>query len=55
MTTYYDSAENIMITKDRMIKELNDHCCGDDISDFIKEYGDHNEYNAQDVLTFLGY
>lgn len=55
--TYFDSAEDVSITKARALKELADHGTNsvEDITDFIKQCGDHETYNAQLVLMFLGY
>ena len=52
--TYYDSAEETIITKARALKEFDDHCC-EDIEQFFDDLGDHEEYDAQKVLAWLGY
>ena len=51
---YYESAEDLTITKARALKELEDHCC-EDIEQFFDDLGDHEEYDAQKVLAWLGY
>ena len=51
---YYSSAEGITITKARALKELTMHGIVDP-SDFFAEMGDHEMYNAQAVLDWLGY
>ena len=56
---YYDSAENIKISKARAIAELRKHgVCGDvEIQEFIADVAaDANGmYDAQAVLAWLGY
>ena len=52
---YYDSAEGLVISKQRAIKEIKDHDALNEIDDFYLNYGDKEEYNAQDVLIWLGY
>lgn len=51
--TYYESAKNVTITKERAIKEVLNHGCSPD--DFIADCGDCEKYNAQSVLNWLGY
>ena len=51
---YYESAEDIIITKARALKELNDHCC-EDIGQFFNDLGEREYYDAQKVLEWLGY
>jgi len=51
---YYESAEDITITKARALQELDDHCC-DDIEQFFDDLGECEEYDAQKVLEWLGY
>jgi len=48
--TYFESAEGIMITRDRALKEIADHGLSDEIGTFIDDLGDREEYPAQDVL-----
>ena len=51
---YYDSAEDLIITQDRALQELRDDNC-EDFDEFFQDMGDREEYNAQDVLHWLGY
>lgn len=54
--TYFDSAEDITISKQRALQELAKHgieAC--DIEVFFSELGEKKEYKAQDVLRWLGY
>lgn len=53
MTTYYESAEELVISKARAIKECQDHSVP--AEDMFKELGEHDEYDAQAVLRFLGH
>ena len=54
MSTYYESAKGVTITKQRAMRELSDH--GEDqIQEFLNEFGDRASYNAQKVLDWLGY
>ncbi|HSG20134.1 MAG TPA: hypothetical protein VLA31_05135, partial [Burkholderiaceae bacterium] len=53
--TYFESAEGIMVTRDRALKEIADHGLQDEIGTFIDDLGDREEYPAQDVLIWLGY
>ena len=54
---YFESAADIVITYDRAIAELDAHGFDtvDDINEFHTECGQYSRYQAQDVLTFLGY
>ena len=52
--TYYESSRGITISKDRAIKELEDHYI-DDIDSFFNEMGDNETYVASEVLEWLGY
>tara|TARA_R110002020_G_scaffold88016_1_gene216531 strand:+ start:330 stop:530 length:201 start_codon:yes stop_codon:yes gene_type:complete len=64
---YYDSAEDLTISRQRAIQELINHGCipqegGDyantangDFAEFFQDLGDKSEYLAQDVLNWLGY
>jgi len=52
--TYYESAENITITKERALKELHKHGIVD-IAEFFEDMGDKEIYDAQAVLAWLGY
>ena len=51
---YYDSAEDIIITRERALQELKNHNC-EDFEEFFKDLGDKQEYDAQQVLVWLGY
>ena len=53
--TYYESAEDIMISRDRAIQEVIDHGLADEIGTFLDDLGIWDEYLAQDVLQWLGY
>ena len=52
---YYESAEGLVISKQRTIQEIKDHHSFGDIDDFYKEYGYKDFYYAQNVLIWLGY
>ena len=61
---YYESAEDITISKARAIQELRKHghrskdesgIYQDSIESFLEDVGDLDQYNAQTVLTWLGY
>ena len=51
---YYESAEGLTITRERALLELARHHC-EDIEQFFDDLGDKEEYQAQDVLDWLGY
>jgi len=56
--TYYETAEDITITRDRALEELTNHGVdvnSDEILLFNLEMGDKDTYNAQEVLAWLGY
>ena len=55
--TYYESAEDIKITKKRAFQELKHHGIEhvDDIDTFLKDLGNKPEYDAQEVLRWLGH
>ena len=50
---YFESADGIIITQKRALKELSDHNA--DVNDFFEELGIKPDYLATDVLTHLGY
>lgn len=52
--SYYESAEGVTINKKRAIHELREHSVTD-INEFFEEVGDKAEYDAQEVLSWLGY
>lgn len=54
--TYYESAEDVTISRSRALKELADH--GFPTSEyelFLAEVGDKEVYDAQEVLRWIGY
>ena len=51
---YYESAEGLTITRERALLELEMHHC-EDIEQFFDDLGDKEEYQAQEVLDWLGY
>ena len=54
MSDYYDSAEGIKISRDRVLCELKDHGVVD-FKEFFDDLGDKKLYSAQTVLEWLGY
>ena len=52
--TYYESSRGITISKDRAIKELEDHYI-DDMDSFFNDMGNNETYVASEVLEWLGY
>jgi len=57
MSDYYESAEGMMISRDRALREIKSHGLDfeDNLKEFFEELGDKNIYSAQDVLDWLGY
>lgn len=53
MNEYFESAEEIIITKKRAVLEYTNHGCTE--ADLIDDLGDHSAYEAQTVLIALGY
>jgi len=51
---YYESAENLTITKQRALQELAKHGI-DDTTEFFNDLGNLATYQAQTVLEWLGY
>ena len=51
--TYYESAEGEIITLARAKQEVLKH--GSDWAEFLQDNGERAEYDAQDVLDWLGY
>jgi hypothetical protein len=51
--TYYDSAEGIEISKQRALREVRKH--GASEADFLADCGEREAYDAQAVLSWLGY
>ena len=52
--SYFDSAEGITITRARALKELERHGVRE-FSEFFRELGDLETYDAVTVLFWLGY
>lgn len=52
--TYLESADGIMITHNRAIKELRVHGITN-LNEFYQELGKLSEYSATEVLHWLGY
>ena len=50
---YYESAEGYTISKERAKKEVENH--DSSWSEFLLDNPEKDEYDAQDVLTWLGY
>lgn len=50
---YYESAEGIVITCQRAIAECRAH--GVDAAEMFEDIGYRDEYDAQEVLDWLGY
>lgn len=59
MCEYYDSADGVLLSRKRVLKELKIHHidCDDDIRDFDTHVKPNAKgiYWAQDVLQWLGY
>jgi hypothetical protein len=53
--SYYESAEDMEISRARALDEIERHGATPDLVDFFREYGRKASYNAQDVLDWLGY
>lgn len=55
--TYETYSESAMITRERAIRELQDHGTfhPEDIDDFFATLGDRPTYRAEAVLEWLGY
>lgn len=57
--TYYESAEGITITKARarheVVKDLNEHVHEEYWGRFLADMGDHETYDAQAVLDWMGF
>ena len=54
--SYYESAEGVTITKREAFILLRDHnCLLEQRAEMVEELGDLAEYDAQEVLKFLGY
>lgn len=55
MMTYLESADGLKITRARAYEELQSHGVAAEWQDFLTDMGDKEEYEAQDVLGWLGY
>tara|TARA_Y100000114_G_C11746460_1_gene321889 strand:+ start:425 stop:598 length:174 start_codon:yes stop_codon:yes gene_type:complete len=57
MMDYYESAEGLTITQERALQELARHgvTSNEEILEFFADVGEHEEYDAQKVLIWLGY
>ena len=55
--TYYESAEDITITRERAISEITENhgVPADELEDFFEKCGYADTYEAQDVLAWIGY
>lgn len=51
--SYYESAEGYKCSKERAKQEIDNHNAS--WAEFVADNGEHEEYNAQDVLAWLGY
>lgn len=51
---YFESAEDMTITRDRALLELKKHNIVDP-TEFYEQMGCHETYKAEDVLQWLGY
>lgn len=51
--TYYESAEGLLLTKERAIEEVIAHGCSP--CEFLAEMGEEEQYSATEVLEWLGY
>lgn len=54
--TYFESAEGKTVSKERALKELSRHCVPEkDFEEFFSDMGVKEQYDAQEVLLWLGY
>lgn len=53
--TYYESAQDVIITKARARYELKRHGVENEFEKFLSDMGDRAEYSANKVLEWLGY
>ena len=51
--TYYESAQDLTISRKRAVQEVERHYCS--VDEFLEEMGTKSKYNAQAVLEWLGY
>nr|WP_143354428.1 hypothetical protein [Erwinia amylovora] len=54
---YYESAENLAISRKRALHELARHHFSEpeDLAEFYRDLGELDIYRVQDVLRWLGY
>jgi len=55
MSVYYETAENVTISKERAFQEIKKHNLENEFDLFLQDCGDQSEYDAQTVLAWLGY
>lgn len=53
MTTYYETANQVTISRHRAMIECKRH--GASFADMVADMGDYETYDAQAVLRWLGY
>ena len=54
--TYFESAEGETVSKERALQELSRHCDPEtDFEEFFSDMGVKEQYDAQEVLLWLGY
>ncbi|WP_149667552.1 hypothetical protein, partial [Salmonella enterica] len=54
--TYFESAEGETVSKERALQELSRHCVPEtDFEEFFSDMGVKEQYDAQEVLLWLGY
>jgi len=54
--TYLESSEDIIISRERALQELQSHGGDDELKvSFLEEMGFSDTYRAEDVLIWLGY
>jgi hypothetical protein len=55
-TSYYDSAEGATVDLKRVRQEIEAHGLGEDsVDEFVAQYGRKDEYDAQELLAWLGH
>ena len=58
MKTYSDvaySAAPVIVNKDRVVDIIEQHDAFIDADEFFREFGHADEYDARDVMRWLGY
>lgn len=54
--TYFESVEGETVSKERALQELSRHCVPEtDFEEFFSDMGVKEQYDAQEVLLWLGY